>query len=191
MFDLDSTAKERLARALSLRALSPEIAAAIADAVACFKATRNRSPDTTVGNTSAALGELSPTGPTYNPAVARLATDLSGVDYTTLGRVQQLAVAVLAGDHQANLALQEAAQVRSAELRDHPRVMPKTEALRFFCGWLRVIFDGVASPTLERTWHNCGTFALEVFSVAEIEHADFDAHPERLKEYLGTDITCE
>ena len=54
---------------------------------------------------------------------------------------------------------------------------------------LRVIFDAAASPTVERTWHNCGSFALEVLSVAAIEHADFDAHPERLTEYLGTDVT--
>jgi hypothetical protein len=29
---------------------------------------------------------------------------------------------------------------------------------------------------------------LQVFAVAGIDHADFDAHPERLTEYLGTEV---
>jgi hypothetical protein len=137
----------------------------------------------------AALAELSRYGRSYDAAVSRFASDRSGVDYTTLSRLQPLARTVLAGDQQAREALAEAAQARAIELRNHPRVAPETEALRFFCGMLRVIFDAAASPTVERTWHNCGSFALEVLSVAAIEHADFDAHPERLTEYLGTDVT--
>ena len=96
---------------------------------------------------------------------------------------------MLAGVKGAREALAEAAQVRAIELRGHPRVAPETEALRFFCGVLQSIFDAATSPTEGRTWHKCGSFAREVLSVAAIEHADFDAHPERLKEYLGTDVT--
>jgi hypothetical protein len=71
----------------------------------------------------------------------------------------------------------------------HPRVAPDTEALRYFCGVLRIIFDAAASPAIGRTWRNCRLFALEVLSISGIEHADFDAHPERLDAYLGTDVS--
>jgi hypothetical protein len=43
--------------------------------------------------------------------------------------------------------------------------------------------------TPDKTWQSCRRFALEVLTAAEIEHADFLAHPERLTEYLGTDVS--
>jgi hypothetical protein len=106
-------------------------------------------------------------------------------------RLQPLARAALAGDPEAPKALAAAAEKRAAELREYPRIAPETESLRFFCGMLRVIFGAAASPSMDRAWHNCARFALEVFAVAGIKHADFDAHPERLKEYLATDVTSD
>ena len=53
-FSLESAEKRALARALGLSELSP----AIADAISAYKATETGSPDTTVGNTLAALAEL-------------------------------------------------------------------------------------------------------------------------------------
>jgi hypothetical protein len=190
-FELDPTDQARIARTLGLVKLSPEIATGVAHTIACFRATQGGSRDTTTGTTLAALEKLSRPGRSYDATVKRFADDRYGIDYTTHGRLQPLARAVLAGNRQAREALVEAAQARAIELRSHPRVAPETEALRLFCGMLRVIFDAAASPTVDRTWHNCGSFALEVLSVAAIEHADFDAHPERLKEYLGTDVTPE
>jgi hypothetical protein len=32
---------------------------------------------------------------------------------------------------------------------------------------------------------------MEVFTIAGIDHGDFDAHPERLTAYVGTDVTSE
>ena len=79
------------------------------------------------------------------------------------------------------------------ELRAHRRVAPPTESLRFFCGVLRLIFNQSGSPalrgSLDESWQRCRKFAMEVFTVAGIDHADFDAHPERLTEYLGTDVS--
>jgi len=107
--------------------------------------------------------------------------------------LQQLAKAELAGKPGASEVLARAASERAAELRGHKRVSPPTESLRFFCGILREIFRKYAGPTLISpggdAWHCCRQFALEVFTVAGIDHADFDAHPERPTEYLGTDIT--
>jgi hypothetical protein len=68
--------------------------------------------------------------------------------------------------------------------------------MRFFCGQLRLIFNHCTDHlkgriTQEEAWHHCRQFALAVFSAAGIIHADFDAHPERLTEYLGTDVSTD
>ena len=187
-FDFERTDQLRVARTLGLADLEGDLADAIAHAIACFRATNGGSRDTTVGATLAALAQLSRPGRSYDAAVARFANDRYAVDYTTHSRLQPLARAVMAGDKEARAALEAAARDRVAQLRTHPRVAPDTEALRFFCGVLRTIFNAAASPSTERTWRNCRRFALEVLSVAGEEHADFDAHPERLDEYLGTEV---
>jgi len=151
------------------------------------------SADTTIGNTRAELAELTKKGRSHDRAIKRVADDRSGIDYTTQGILQPLARAVLANTPGARGALAQAVSARDAELRAHKRVDTRTEPLRFFCGGLRLIFYHTAEPTLKRTteggWRHCRKFAMEVFTVAGIDHADFDAHPERLTEYLGTDVS--
>jgi len=194
-FSLGSAERRALARALGLSELSPMIADAVAHVIASYKATEAGSPDTTVGNTLAALAELKKRRRAYEKAVARIADDRAGVDYTTLGILQPLAKAVLAKEPQAEEALARAASARADELRKHKRVDPSTEPLRLFCGILRLIFNKAAAPALRGTteegWHYCRRFAMEVFDIAGIEHADFDAHPERLTQYLGTDVSVD
>jgi hypothetical protein len=193
-FALDDQQKRALAKVLRLRALSPTISSAIAEAIANYKATEAGSPDTTVGNTLAALAELSRKGRAYKKSVARLADERSAVDDVTLKALQPLARATLAGHPGAEAALAQAAHARAQELHAHKRVNPRTESLRLFCGWLRVIFNAATDHLKGRVmtdeaWRLCRQFALEVFSVAGIDHADFGAHPERLTEYLGTDVS--
>jgi hypothetical protein len=141
----------------------------------------------------AELRELKKAGRAYDRAVTRLADNRSGVDYTTHSIVQPLARAVLAGEQGSREKLSQAADLRAAELRQHPRVHTAKEPLRLFCGFLREIFIRAASPELKPPlgdgWHHCRQFAMEVFAVAGVEHADFDAHPGRLTEYLGTDVS--
>jgi hypothetical protein len=165
----------------------------IEGAITAYKATEAGSPDTTVANTLVALDELNKSGRGYQKAVARLADDRSGVDYTTHYALQDLAKAVVRQEQGARAALNQAASARAEQLRQHKRVNTATESLRFFCGVLRLIFNNAASSTvrgtLDQSWHSCRRFALEVFTTAGIEHADFVAHPERLTEYLGTDVT--
>jgi hypothetical protein len=153
-----------------------------------YRAIQSGNRDTTIANIRAALAELYRPGRSYEAAVSRLASDVSGVDDITLDRLQPLAQAVLAGDSEARKALARAAEERDAELRDHPRIVSETEPFRFFCGKLRLIFMDAASPSVDRTLQNCRRFALEVFTIAGIERADYDAHPERLNEYLLTDV---
>lgn len=126
--------------------------------------------------------------------MARLFDDRSGVDYVTHSALQPLASAVLENRPSTKKALAHAARKRIEELEQHKRVEPATESLRHFCGWLRIIFNEATphlrqSITVDEAWRNCRSFALEVFSVAGIEHADFVAHPERLTEYLGTNVS--
>jgi hypothetical protein len=86
--------------------------------------------DTTIGNTIAALDELTrPGGRGYKRAVRRMSDDTSGVDDTTLATLQPLAKAVLAAKPEATESLSRAARERAAELQNHERVLPRTESL--------------------------------------------------------------
>lgn len=194
-FLLSDADKRDIARVLGLEHVPLEISEAIAHAIAAYKATEAGSADTTVANTLAALNELGKEGRNYDRAVARIAHDRSAVDYTTHGILQPLAKAVLANESGARETLARASSARAEQLRTHMRVETSTEPLRFFAGILRLIFDRAAAPVLRRTteesWHSCRHFAMEVFTIADIDHADFDAHPELLTEYLGTDVTID
>jgi hypothetical protein len=193
-FTVGEAEKGDIARILGLERLPPNVEHGIADAIAAYNATAAGSADTTVANTLAALSEIGKNGRRYRRAVERLADDRSGVDYTTLAAVQPLAKAVLANCPGAREALAQAAGARAEVLHKHKRVDPRKESLRFFCGILRLIFNDAAAPVLRSTvddgWH-CRQFAMEVFAIAGIDHANFDAHPERLTEYLGTDVTVD
>jgi hypothetical protein len=190
-FPLDDADEQALAHILGHERLPPATSQAIADAISAYKATEAGAADTTIGNTIAALDELTrPSGRGYKRAVRRMSADTSGVDYTTLATLQPLAKAVLDGKPEASELLSRVARERAAELQNHGRVLPRTESLRFFCGVLREIFRQMAAPAPGEAWHRCRQFALEIFTIADIEHADFDAHPERLTEYLGTDVSA-
>jgi hypothetical protein len=190
-FAMDSAGQQPLARALGLTHLPQELIRRINHSIACYKAVESGNRDTTIQNTRAALAELNRPGRFYEAAVSRFTSDNSGVDYTTLDRLQPLAQAVLAGDPEARKALEAAAKERDAELRNHPRIESDHEPLVFFCGKLRLIFIDAASPSIDRTLRNCRKFAQEVFTIAGIQTADFDAHPKRLDEYLLTDVPAD
>jgi hypothetical protein len=192
-FPIGNREKADLASVLGLECLPAELCDAISEAIGCYRATEAGSADTTVGNVLVALGELSKSGRAYDKAVKRLADDRIGIDYTTHERLQPLARAVLKCKPNSQEALAQAAADRAEELRAHKRVAPPTESLRFFCGVLHLIFNQSSSPALhgspDESRRQCRKFAIEVFTIAGIDHADFDAHPERLTEYLGTDMT--
>jgi hypothetical protein len=194
-FALGDDGKRDLAKVLGLTAIPSQVSDAITEAITCYKATEAGSPETTIGNTLAALDELKKKGLAYQKAVARLANDMSGVDYTTHAALQSSAKAVLNNQPGAEEALARSADARSKELREHERAETAIEPLRFVCGVLRLIFNHAAAPekrcTEKECWHHCRLFAMEVFTVADINHADFDAHPERLTKYLGADVTVD
>jgi hypothetical protein len=191
-FPIGDREKADLARVLKLDGLPSELCDVISHAIGCYQTTKDGSQDTTVANTLAGLGELAKHGRAYEKAV-RLADERSGVDYTTHQMSQPLAEAVLKDEPGSREALAQGAAKRIEELRTHKRVAPPTESLRFFCGILRLIFNRSGSPALRGSfddgWPQRRKFAMEVFTIPGIDHADFEAHPERLTEYLGTDVS--
>lgn len=192
-FPIGDREKADLARVLGLNGLPPEFCEAISHAIGCYQATKDGSKDTTVANTISALGELTKPGRANKKTVQRLADKHSGIDYTTHEMLQRLAMAVLKNEPDSQEALAQVATKRMEELRAHKRVAPPAESLRFFCGILRLIFNQSGSPalrgSLDESWQRCRKFAMVVFTIAGIDHADFDAHPERLTEYLRTDVS--
>jgi hypothetical protein len=195
-FYLDAVAKKSIAKTLGLKKMPKRTVEAIPWAVNCYRATASGSRNTTIANVLVALRHIEKRGRPREDSLALLANDRAAVDYTTLNLLQPLAKAVQEGRSGSNEALVQAAQNRAAELTNYPRVMTATEPLRFFCGVLRTIFNRSTAHlqgkiTQEEAWHRCRQFAIEIFTAAEIDHADFDTHPERLTEYLGTDVTAD
>src|SRR5262245_6862651 len=193
-FQLDVAAKRDIARTLGLEKLPRGTVDSINRAVNCYRATASGSKSTTVANTLLALRQLEKRGRAREESLALLVNDRAAVDYTTLNLLQPLAKAVLDGQPDANDALAQAARNRAGELADHPRVATSTEPMRFFCGVLRTIFNRSSAHlkgqiTEEEALRRCRQFALAIFTVAGINHADFDGHPERLTEYLATDVS--
>jgi hypothetical protein len=195
-FRLDATAERAIAEVLGLEELSGPTVESINWAVNCYRATAPGSSSTTVANTLLALQQLEKGGRAAEDSVALFADDRAAVDYTTHSLLQPLARAVQEGRPGSNEALMAAARNRVEELTNHPRVATSTEPMRFFCGVLRAIFNGSSAHPKDQisekeVWQRCRRFALEILTAAGIAHADFDAHPERLTEYLGTDVSAE
>jgi hypothetical protein len=195
-FRLYRTASRSIAQTIDLQELPPRTAKLITRAVNCYRATKSGSASTTVANTLLALRQLEKRGRAREESLALFASDRAAVDYTTHNIIQPLAKAVLDGLPGSNDALAEAAQNRAAELVLHRRITTSTEPMRLFYGVLRVIFNKSTAHlkekiTKEEAWHRCGRFALAIFAAAGIDHADFESHPDRLTEYLGTDVSIE
>jgi hypothetical protein len=195
-FQLDKAANRSIAGLIDLRELDPLTVQYINSAVNCYHATRSGSASTTVANTRFAFRQLKKPSRAREESIKLLADDRAAVDYTTHDLLQPLAKAVLNRQVGADQALERKAQDLDTALASHPRVSTSAEPLRFFCGVLRLIFDHCTDHLRGRTteqerWHRCRRFALEVFSTAGITHANFDAHPERLTEYLQTDVSFD
>jgi hypothetical protein len=140
------------------------------------------------------LGQLRKEGRGRQEALDLLANDRAAVDYTTLNNIQHLAKAVQAGEPGADENLAAAARKREVELRQHRRVLPASEPLRFFCGVLRETFKVVAEThpiPPGRAWPLCRRFALAVFEAVGIQRDDFLTHADRLTQYLQTDVTTD
>ena len=178
-----------IARTLGYSVLPPEYMSAMEHAIASYLAIKDETGVATVKGVVAALEEIKVPGRKREAATARLANDRWGGDQQTHALLQPLAQAALSGNASADAALMAAVNRRLMELGNHLRVYPKIEALRDFCGRLRVMFQFMASIDTERTWDNCGRFALAALSAAGAKCDQFIEHPARLREYLSTDVS--
>jgi hypothetical protein len=195
-FKLGDGDKQNIARTIGTDELSPDITEMIEWNVACLRATGAGSKDCTLANTRFALQQLEKKGRARRNAIELLSHDRAAVDDATLDAIQPLAKAVLAdktGTGQALEVLLRAARQREAELSQYPRIAPASEPFRTFCGVLRVIFLRYSTVHLnepaETAWHLCRCFAQAVCDAAQIEYHDFVIHPQRLTEFLKTDVT--
>jgi hypothetical protein len=194
-FTLTPAQRQSIAATIPLKDLPPHIIELIEHAVGCFLATQAGSKTCTVANVLFVLAQLDKKGRACRDALIFLADDRAAVDYTTHDALQNLAKAALAKEPGADEKLLAAARRRAAELRQHPRIVPATEPLRFFCGILREIFNVAAADlkgriTPEQAWRRCRRFSYAVLKAADVEPHYFLAHRARLTEYLMTDITA-
>jgi hypothetical protein len=196
-FPLDERAKKRIAAPIGVEALPPKTVSDIERVTACYLATQKGSKTTTTGNVLRVLRQLEGSSKRAQwDAIEVLADRQSGIDSETSRLLYPLAKRVVEGDVAAKALLIRAARHRAATLETYPRVATSTEPFRHFCGELRVIFNectchyGWAGIDPEEAWHRCRQFAMEIFDAAGIEH-NFHAHPERLKQYLGTDVSTD
>ena len=139
----------------------------------------------TTGQVRTAIRDLQKAKRKLIGTLAPFTDENSWVDFETFEALNPLAKECLA----ALERLEPVANVQVERLAGR-RVYPATECLWQFCGTLRLFFRQFANPTLtkspEATKH-LRSFALAVFEAAGIDHADYDAHPERLDEMLRTD----
>jgi hypothetical protein len=171
---LDDQDQRRLADALGLETLTGTLLQLISTALSTFKKARAA---ITLGVTKAALDELEP---------GKHGDD---VDQETLARLRPFALAASNRGEAERQALIAAACQRAAELQVQPRIDPHDEALLYFCGIARLIFSAYTVPTVVRSLHNCRRFVLEMLAIADVDCADFDAHPDHLDQYLRTDMS--
>lgn len=171
---LDDRDQRRLAEALGLETLTGGPLQMISTALSIFKKARAA---ITLGVTKAAIEELEP---------GKHGDD---VDQETLARLRPFALAALNGGEAERQALIATVCQRAAELQDHLDTDPHVEALHYFCGIARLIFSAYTVPTMVRSLHNCRRFVLEMLAIAGVDCADFDASPDRLDQYLRTDMS--
>lgn len=166
----------------------PDWVEGIAHIIASYITTKIGSETTTIANTRLVLSTIcrKSRGRFYREAVQLLTEERSAIDEQTWTMLHTLAVAVNNREDGAERILAEAARCRDAELECHQRVYPRKESFRLFCSVIRVFFVEHADENF-RTWPRLKKFAHKVLELAEVDHS-FDAHPERLEEYLRAEL---
>ena len=180
---LEKSNRSDLARALGLREMSDNAAATLQQLIAVYRSSLPLA--ITTGQVRTAIRDLQEAKRKLIGTLAPFTDENSWVDIETFGALNPIAKQCLGVLRQLEL-------VANAQVERHAgrRVYPATECLWQFCGTLRLFFHRLADPALikspDATKH-LRHFALAVFEAVGIDHADFDAHPERLDEMLRTD----
>jgi hypothetical protein len=183
-FVLVETERSQVARALGLAFLSDECAATLEEVISLYRATLAEPIQTTPHASIAAISDVQRIGKRLAKALARFTNEGSGVDGETFDVMRPYATDVAT----ALTAFDLAAEEERKRLKAHSRIYADQECLRQLCAVLRMICFHFAEPgmrTGERARRHLRKFALEVFAIAAIDHADFGSHPERLDDLLA------
>jgi hypothetical protein len=163
--------------------MSDNAAATLQEAIALYRASL-QDHRTTKGPVKAAVQDLQMARRKLLDALTPFTDPISWVDIETFNALNPIAKQCLG-------ALRRLELVANAQVElTGRRVYPATECLCQFCGTLRLFFHRFADPARTKSpdaTKHLRHFALAVFEVVGIDHADFDAHPERLDEMLRTD----
>jgi hypothetical protein len=187
LITLDETERSQIARALGLSRLPDDAATALQDAISIYRATLAHLLNTTPNSTIAAISDVQTISKRFAKVLRRFTDEGSGVDAETFDLLQPQATALVA----ALTLFATSAEQQETRLRGHERVYCDQECLRQLCAVLRKIFLQFAAQELrngEKARGHLRKFALEVFEIAAIDHADFAIHPERLDELLRAEI---
>jgi hypothetical protein len=164
--------------------MSDKAAATLQEAIALYRASL-QVHGTTKGAVKVAVQDLQMARRKLLDALTPFTDPVSWVDIETFSALNPIA-------KQCLRALRRLELVAKAQVERHAgrRVYPETECLWQFCGTLRLFFHRFADPALTKSpdaTKHLRRFAFAVFEAAGIDHADYDAHPERLDEMLRTD----
>jgi len=183
---LNAHAQAEIARTLGLAVLPCDVRSMLEDAIRTYRASASAAKGATRAAVIAAIDEAQRTGKRFANALIQFTNERSAVDEETFDALNPRARECLA----ALERFHSNADAARERVREWPRINPLQEQLRHFCGWLRLIYCH-ATPNHAHDSNmqaKMRKFALAVFVAMGLDHADFEAHPERLDELLATDI---
>jgi hypothetical protein len=180
---LDTSSRSDIADKLGVAELSENAAGTLQELIAKYRASLEIAP--TTGQVMTAIRELQGAKGKLLGALADFTDENSWIDIETFGSLNPVVKKCMAAlEHLDSVANAQLARLGSS------RVSPATECLRQFCGTLRLFFQQFANAARTkspRSTNHLREFALAVFDACDIDHADYDTHPERLDEMLRTD----
>ncbi len=134
---LNARARKAVAKPLGLATLPIDPIRKLERLIAIYQATARGLKGTTPGGTLAVFDEIERSTKRLASALRYFKNDRSGVDAETFDAMSPTARECLSSIER----LCSVAEVQRARLRKHPRVYPAQEALRYFCGMLRLFFE--------------------------------------------------
>jgi hypothetical protein len=182
---LDDFTRRKFAGLMGCKALPEDVVTELEHLIAVYRAQVDENVganSTTVGASIGAIDEQLHANEACIEKLGQFTNDRSAIDADTFEALSPRALAI----QQAIEEFSRVADKRKEELQAHERVIPATEALKYFCAMLSGFFKEYAPIG----WRLGGlarrrNFAMAVLSEAGVERTDFITHPKRLDEFLN------
>jgi hypothetical protein len=182
---LDERARFTIADKLGRKALTNRGAAILATLIAIYRSQLVHAASTTRGAVLAAIDDVIRNGEKHNKSWVPFTSESSGLDADTFNALERYARTSPRITEQFNLIAEQQIEVLKAQ----PRVVPATEALKYFCAMLRHFFLEYAKPNYKLgPPARLRQFVLSVLTEAGVERTDFINQPGRLDEFCNTFI---